>query len=98
MTFRFDKESITALSPEGIPMGRICFPRIHAGLVNISQFTVLPAFRMQGVEDLLMEALLTHLEEQGLKAILTCSFAQQYVQKNPQWAKILPGEIHFTKY
>ena len=98
MTFRFDKESITVLSPEGIPMGRIFFPRVRAGLVNIDSITVSAAFRQQGVEEAMTEALLAHLERQGLKAVLTCPFVQQYVQKHPQWAKILPGEIHFTKY
>ena len=98
MTFRFEKERITALTPEGRSMGFIAFPRIRAGLVNISQITVSSAFRGQGVEDAMLEALLAHLEEHGLKAALTCPFAQRYVEQNPRWKKILPGELHFTKY
>ena len=98
MTFSFQKERITATSPEGIPMGYITYPRIRPGLVNISQMTVFPAFRQQGMEETMMEALLAHLDQQGLKAVLICPFAQQYVEQHPQWKKILPGEIHFTKY
>ena len=98
MTFSIQKERITAISPEDTPMGYITFPRVRAGLVNISQMTVFPDFRHQGVEDAMMEALLSHLDRQGLKAALTCPFAQQYVEQNPQWKKILPGQIHFTKY
>ena len=98
MTFSIQKERITATSPEGISMGYITYPRVRAGLVNINQMTVLPAFRQQGVEEAMMEALLSHLDQQDLKAVLICPFAQQYVEQNPKWKKILPGEIHFTKY
>ena len=98
MTFSIQKERITAVSPEGISMGYITFPRVRPGLVNISQMTVFPAFRQQGMDETMMEALLTHLDQQRLKAVLLCPFAQQYVEKNPQWKKILPGEIHFTRH
>ena len=98
MTFSFQKDRINAIHSDGISMGYITFPRVRAGLVNINQMTVLPAFRQQGVEEAMMEALLTHLDQQGLKAVLLCPFAQQYVERNPKWKKILPGDIHFTKY
>jgi predicted GNAT family acetyltransferase len=98
MTFSFQKERICATTPEGAAMGSIAFPRVRAGLVNISQTTILPEYRGLAVEDAMMEALLVHLEKQGLKAALTCPFAQQYLEKNPQWKKILPGQIHFTRH
>ena len=98
MTFSIQKDRIYAIAPDGSTMGSVTFPRIRAGLVNICDVTVFPAFRHQGVEDVMMEALLSHLDRQGLKAALTCPFAQQYVEQNPQWKKILPGQIHFTKY
>ena len=98
MTFRFEKERITALTSEGIPMGSISFPRVRAGLVNISQITVFSAFRGQGVEDAMLEALFSHLETQGVKAALTCPYAQDYVTKHPQWKRLLPGEMHFTTH
>ena len=98
MTFSFQKERITAVSPDGVPMGYITFPRVRTGLVNINQLTVFPAFCGQGLEDAMMEALLSHLEKSRLKSALTCPYAQQYVEKNPQWKKILPFEIHFTRY
>ena len=98
MTFSIQKERITATSSDGILMGYIAFPQVRPGLVNISQMMVFPSFRQQGVEDAMMEALFSHLDQQGLKAVLLCPFAQQYVEKNPKWKKILPGDIHFTKY
>ena len=98
MTFSIQKERITATSSDGILMGYIAFPRVRPGLVNISQMMVFPAFRQQGVEEAMMEALLAHLDQQGMKAVLICPFAQQHVEHHPQWKKILPGDIHFTKY
>ena len=98
MTFSFQKERITAINPDSIPMGYIGFPRIRAGLVNIDCISVSPEFRGQGVEEAMLEALFSHLSKLGLKAALTCPFAQQYLEKNPQWKSILPGEIHFTRH
>ena len=98
MNVIFEKEHLTARSPEGILMGSVTFPRVRCGLVNISDTFVLPAFQGQGVEDAMMEAVLEHLEEHGLKAALTAPFAQRYVERHPQWKKILPGEMHFTRY
>ena len=98
MTFSFEKERMTAVSPEGQPMGFITFPRVRAGLVNISQIMTFPAFRGQGVDNAMMESLLTHLEQHHQKAALTSPFAQQYLEKNPKWRHILPSEMHFTTH
>ena len=98
MTFSFQKERIIAAQPDGLLMGYIAFPRVRAGLVNINQVTVYPAYRGQGVEEAMMEALLPHLEAQGVKAVLTAPFAQDYVAEHPEWKRLLPGEISFTKY
>ena len=98
MTFSFQKERITAIGSDGVPMGSITFPRVRAGLVSINQIIIFPAFRRAGVEEAMMEALLAHLDQQGLKAVLLCPFAQQYMEEHPEWKKILPGDIHFTRY
>ena len=98
MTFQFEKERVTAVSPEGRPMGFIVFPQVRTGLVNISQIMTYPAFRGQGVDNAMMEALLSYLERNDQKAALTSPFAQQYLEKNPKWKHILPGEMHFTTH
>lgn len=98
MTFAIEKEQLTALAGDGRSMGFISFPRLRGRLVNISQVTVHPAFRSQGVEAAMLEALLTHLSENNQKAALTSPHAQQYVSKNPQWKHLLPGELHFTSH
>ena len=98
MNFTFEKERMTACSPEGTAMGFVTFPRVRAGLVNIAQITVYPPFRGQGVEETMMEALLSHLDTRNQKAALTVPFAQQYLRSHPQWNHILPGSIHFTSH
>ena len=98
MTFSFEKERLTAISGDGIPMGHIAFPQVTSGLVNISRVETAPGFRGQGVAEAMMEALLGHLSGQNRKAVLTCPFAQRYVSQNGQWKHILPGSIHVTRH
>lgn len=98
MTFTIQKERLTALSPEGLPMGYITFPRVRAGLVNIDHVMTYPKFRGQGVAGAMMEELLRHLTKEGQKAALTCPYAQQYVEKHGQWKHLLPGKLHFTSH
>ena len=95
MNFVFEKERLSALSRDGIPMGHIAFPQIRPGLVNITHVAAVPEFRCQGVEEGMMEALLSHLSGRGQKAALTSPFAQQYVGTHSEWKHILPGRIHF---
>lgn len=98
MTFTISKERLTALTPDGIPMGYITFPQVRAGLVNIDQVVTHPPFRGQGVAEEMVAALFSHLSRQGRKAALTAPFVQQYLETHPQWKHILPGEIHFTTH
>jgi len=98
MTFIFDKEHLTAVSPDGSPMGSIHFPRIRPDLVNISDVSIYPGFQGQGVAEAMMEALLTHLTTTNRKAALTSPFAQQYVRDHGNWQHILPGQMHFTAH
>ena len=79
-------------------MGYIAFPRIRAGLVNVDRVSVSLEFRGLGVEEAMMEALFSHLSKLGLRAALTCPFAQQFAETHPQWKNLLPGEIHFTRH
>lgn len=98
MTYSIEKERLTAHGENGILMGTVNFPRIRAGLVNISQVTVLSQFRGQGVEAGMMDALLDHLTRSNQKAALTSPYAQKYVENNTRWKHILPEKIHFTSH
>ena len=97
MTIQFEKEKMTLLSEEGIPMGYITFPEIKKGLVNIDHVLTYPKFRGQGIAAKMMEALLQHLDEQDSKVVLTCPYAQNYVGEHPEWSHLLPTNNHFEK-
>lgn len=98
MTFTIENERLTAVGTDGRTMGYIAFPRLRGKLVNISQVTVLPDYRGQGVETAMLEALLSHLSKHDRKAALTSPYAQQYMSRNPQWKHLLPGELYFTAH
>lgn len=98
MNVSFEKERMTVINSNRIPMGFIAFPQVRPGLVNITQVSVAPQFRGQGVEAIMMEALLNHLSQQDQKVALSSPFAQQYMGKHPEWKHILPEKIHFTRH
>lgn len=97
MPFSFEKEKMTLISEEGIPMGYITFPEIKKGLVNIDHVLTYPKFRGQGVAAAMMEALLQHLAERECKVVLTCPYAQNYVGEHEEWSHLLPTDIYFEK-
>ena len=100
MTFAFEKERVTAISPDGIPMGHIHFQQIKPSLVNIRQVKVLPAFRGQGIDSAMMEALLSYLERSNQKAALTAPLAQQYLAQGakPRQACEQSGFTDYTSF
>ncbi|MBQ8599605.1 MAG: N-acetyltransferase [Oscillospiraceae bacterium] len=97
MPANFEKERMTMLTEDGIPMGYITFPQVKKNLVNIDHVLTYPKFRGQGNAANMMEALLAHLEQQEKKVILTCSYAQQYMADNPQWQHMM-GSVYFEKH
>ncbi len=98
MTFTIEKERITAVHADGVPMGYITFPRVRNNLVNINLVVTHPRFRGQGVAESMMEALLIHLDVRKQKAALTAPLAQQYLERHREWRHLLPGEMHFTTH
>ncbi len=97
MPINFEKEKMTLLNEEGIPMGYITFPEIKKGLHNIDHVLTYPKFRGQGIAASMMEALLQHLDASDCKVVLTCPFAQRYVGEHSEWSHLLPTNIHFEK-
>ena len=98
MTIQFQNGRLTARCGSGNIMGYITFPQIRKGLVNIDRVQVAPEYRGRGVETAMMEALLIHLRQQGMKAALTSPAVQRYVAENPDWKQILPESMHMTAH
>ena len=98
ITIAYQAERLTALNADGRTMGYVTFPRIRKGLVNIDLVQILPAYRGLNLEETLLDALFSHLLQQGTKAALTSPVVQRYVAANPQWKVILPDSIHMTTH
>ena len=98
MTISYQTERLTALDSDGRTMGYVTFPRIRKGLVNIDQVQILPAYRSRNLEETLLDALFSHLLQQGTKAALTSPAVQRHAAANPKWKAILPDSIHMTTH
>ena len=95
---QFQAGRLTAVSRAGKTMGYVTFPQIRKGLVNIDRVQIIPEFRSRGVEAVMLDALLMHLKEQGIRAVLTSPAAQRIAAENPQWKQILPDSMHMTSH
>lgn len=89
---------LTAVSGAGKIMGYVTFPQIRKGLVNVDRVQIVPEYRYAGIEAALLDALLSHLQQQSMKAVLTSPAAQRYAAKNPQWKSVLPDSMHMTAH
>ena len=98
ITMKYEAGRLTALSSSSMTMGYITFPQIRKGLVNVDRLQILPEYRGRGVEAMLMDALLAHLEQQDVKAALTSSKVQRYAAEHPEWKAVLPESMHMTAH
>ena len=98
MTIQFQPGRLTAISSSGRTMGYVTFPQIRKGLVNIDRVQIIPEYRGRGVDAALLDALLTYLQQQGVKAALTSPAAQRYAAENPLWKQVLPESMHMTTH
>lgn len=98
ITIQYQPGRLTAVSSAGKIMGYVTFPQIRKGLVNIDRVQIVPEYRLADVETILLDALLSHLQQQGMKAALTSPAAQRHVANNPLWKSVLPDSMHMTAH
>ena len=98
ITMKYEPGRLTALSSSGMTIGYITFPQIRKGLVNVDRLQIFPEYRGRGVEAMLMDALLAHLEQQDVKAALTSPAVQRYAAEHPEWKAVLPESMHMTAH
>lgn len=90
-------QRLTLQTDEGEEMGHIVLEPISKNLVNIVSVFTQPAFRGQGLAAKMLEELLQRLQQRDCRVVLTCSYAQDYFRKNPQWESLLPDHIRVEK-
>lgn len=74
---------------DGQVLACVTFPETAPGLVDINHTFVDPSLRGQGVAGRLMEQAAAALRQTGRKASLSCSYAQKWFARNPQWEDVL---------
>ena len=98
ITIQYQPGRLTAVSSAGKIMGYVTFSQIRKGLVNIDRVQIIPEYRLTDAQTVLLDALLLHLQQQGMKAALTSPAAQRHAANNPQWKSVLPDSMHMTTH
>ena len=62
---------------------------IEGEKIYLAHALVPPTLRNQGIAAILTEKVLHHVEQQGLKAVLMCSYIQAYVHRHPDWKRVV---------
>ncbi|WP_313111349.1 GNAT family N-acetyltransferase [Aequorivita sediminis] len=58
-------------------------------VISITHTEVPKALAGQGIGSKLTEAVLKNIEKRGLKMKPLCPFTKKYIDKNPEWSKIV---------
>ena len=83
MNFQQKNGRIWAENEEGRLVAEITFPEVRRGVVNIDHTFVDPSLRGQGAAGKLAQAAADQIRARGMKAVLTCSYAQKWFGDHP---------------
>jgi len=92
MEFQYESNRIYLENEEGKLIAEVTFPTIKDQLVNINHTFVDDSLRGQGIAGKLMEAVAEKLVKENYKAVLTCSYAVRWFEKNTQYEAIISKE------
>lgn len=84
MNFKREQHRIFAVNESGAVIAEITFPEREKGIYVIDHTFVDESLRGQGVAKVLVEMAIDQIKEQKGKVEATCSYAQHYLEKNPQ--------------
>lgn len=84
-----EDHAIRYRTENGTALAEVTYPADGDGTVNINHTFVDPALRGQGMAGKLMEACARELDRTGLKAHQTCSYAEDWFKKHPEWEHLL---------
>ena len=89
MNFTHNKNQIALFSEAGALLAEITFPNIDETTVDVNHTFVDSSLRGQGIAGKLMQELVSDLEANNLKAVPTCSYAQGWFEKHPEYAHLV---------
>lgn len=89
MNFIHSQNRIFLLNDNNETLAEVTFPYIDENTVNINHTYVSDSLRGQGIAGKLMKAAAEQLQSQNKKAVLTCSFAVKWFERNPEYSNLL---------
>ena len=89
MEFQETNGRIWAENEEGRLVAEITFPESRPGVADIDHTFVDASLRGQGAAARLVEAAAAQLRRRGMKAVLTCSYAQKWFGDHPEQGDLL---------
>lgn len=82
MDWKYEKGRIYSLSEDNKLMAEATYRNTAADEVNIDHTFVNPSLRGQGVAGKMMELMAEHLRKNSLKAVASCSYANNWLKKH----------------
>ena len=89
MDFIYEDNRVFCEGPQGNLLAEITFPEVSEGVVDINHTFVDDSLRGQGIAGQLLFAAAEKLRTENKKAVLTCSYAIKWFEKNPAYADVL---------
>lgn len=89
MIFQVDDNSVKFLGDDNEVKGAVLFPDAEDGVVDINKTYVAPTERGMGTAGLLMGRAVEHIKAAGKKARLSCSYAQAWFKKHPEYQSLV---------
>ena len=89
MDFVHNENQIALYSETNELLAEITFPYLDSETVDINHTFVDSSLRGQGIAGKLMEELIKDLNERGLKAVPSCSYAAGWFEKHPEHSDLV---------
>jgi predicted GNAT family acetyltransferase len=84
MNFKQDENRIFLTDPEGKTIAEVRIPEKEPGVRDIERTFVDDSLRGQGIADQLLHAVVDRLQQEGKKAIPSCSYAAKWFGNHPE--------------
>lgn len=88
MEFQHGVDRLFALDGQGELIAEITYP-VSGGRANLNHTFVDNSLRGQGVAAMLVEIAAKDLRARGLKADVTCAYAQKWLAQHPEYSDVL---------
>ena len=89
MEFIYTPGRIYAEDKRGRLLAEVTFPTVSENIVEIDHTCVDDSLRGQGIAGKLMERTAQVLAESGQKAVCSCSYAQAWFAKHPEYDELI---------